>query len=137
MDSTTAIGLKFHADEERHFFPRSKAERVVGVNGSWSKALNGSSASLIFGRFAENMHGILIGILALAFVRLKLLPNIFFAPRKLRVAVLANGEQGRHLHEPKLPFAYHFGCPSGHDTPGRSERGCCDQRHRNRCPEQG
>ena len=132
-DIALAIGPKFHADEEWQFFRRSKAERAIELTALGARALN-ESASLIFGRFAENMHGILIGILALAFVRLKLLPNIFFAPRKLRVAVFANSEQGRHLHEPKLPFAYHFGCPSGHDTPGRWEGRCCGQRHRNRMP---
>jgi hypothetical protein len=65
--------------------------------------------TLVLGCLAKNMRGVLIGILAFTLVRLKLLPNIFFTPRKLRVAVFANAEWGSYLHEPKLPLALEIG----------------------------
>ena len=53
-----------------------------------------------------------VGILEFALVGLKLLPNAFFAARKVRFAVFADAECGAYLDEPKLPLAYHCKCPT-------------------------
>ena len=47
-------------------------------------------------------------LLTLALVGLKLPANLFFAPRKLRVAVLASRYEGRDLHEAKRPLVDHL-----------------------------
>ena len=56
---------------------------------------------------ADDMSSLWTGILTFALVRLKLLSNIFFSPRELRIAVFADAQRGSYLHEPKLPLAYH------------------------------
>jgi hypothetical protein len=64
--------------------------------------------STVLGGFANASDGLFAEILAFALVRVKLLPNLFLSPLELRVAVIANTEQGRHAHEPKFSFADHF-----------------------------
>ena len=67
-----------------------------------------SDWSHLCGGFSRNIDGVLIGILAFTFVRVKLLPKIFFTALELRAAVIADAEKRRHPHEAKLSLADHF-----------------------------